>query len=854
MFSIKDSNFYEIVNISKLRYIVNNPKDYEDVIKAEEKLMRRENKNYNAFAVFQKMIQNSVVPHNLEGTELAYVKTKYVKGSKSNDIGRWYANKSIGLAPLCCCVRHTICQGLWYDIDQVNSHPTIFKNFMDKFGFESKTLNYCFNKREKFLAKIMKEIHCSRDDAKMKVIGLINGGSTYKSEILEQLKNEIMPCVEKIISLPQYADIFDFVKNTYPDDKNITGKTISRILQVVENDILERYVEFFYEKGFIKKVLDGYEIALIFDGFQIRSEYDVNDDILAECRKYAFDKTGYDIELKIKPFDNPLILPDNYILFEDEIPSIVEKYKEGIDIVYEKNSKQIEAVVEMMSDHDIMKIVGLIVKDKIVYDPDTERWFHCNNANIWKEYKEPVLIKALLPEVVSILFKISSINWYKKSVEGDIDDDDRKKYKKKSENAIKVVKELKGSRICKNIKEHSHLFIKDKFKEEYLDSKAYLFAFNNKVFDFSIKPDTDKLSIYDFIRYIKPKDYIQTYTNYDFPEFVYDDDTEFIEKYFTDLFPDEDKRNYVLDSFASTLNGDNKEQYFNIHTGSGSNSKTSLMNLFSSALGYYSVNISPETFTKAKRSANENGELYKAKGKRNIICNEPDDENDNKMQTAMLKKIADEGNQTIIAKELYKNPIEFKNQTTLNFAMNNKPALSTVDGGISRRIRIIQYDVKFVDEPQEGNKFQKKLDPNVISVLTSNNMRNTFIIMLLKRWVGRVRLTPKINVPECIKNDSNQYVSDCNSVLGFLIDCKNYTISQRTTDRVKSSKVFSDFKDWLKRNKPDEIVSDKKFKEYMLNIAGVEFKKSKTGRYFTGIMFKKINNDSDDSDDSDDEE
>ena len=32
----------------------------------------------------------------------------YNKGSKPNpnNKDRWYSNKSIGLAPLCCCVRH----------------------------------------------------------------------------------------------------------------------------------------------------------------------------------------------------------------------------------------------------------------------------------------------------------------------------------------------------------------------------------------------------------------------------------------------------------------------------------------------------------------------------------------------------------------------------------------------------------------------------------------------------------------------------------------------------------------------------------------------------------------------------
>ena len=60
----------------------------------------------------------------------------------------------------------------------------------------------------------------------------------------------------------------------------------------------------------VDKYKDGYEIALIFDGFQLRFNDKINNELLEECRLYAKDKTGYDIELKIKPFDNKLDLPD----------------------------------------------------------------------------------------------------------------------------------------------------------------------------------------------------------------------------------------------------------------------------------------------------------------------------------------------------------------------------------------------------------------------------------------------------------------------------------------------------------------------------------------------------------------
>ena len=52
---VSDNVFYEKINIKKLNYIINNRSKYETIIKEQEEDMRRTDKNYNAFAVFQKI-------------------------------------------------------------------------------------------------------------------------------------------------------------------------------------------------------------------------------------------------------------------------------------------------------------------------------------------------------------------------------------------------------------------------------------------------------------------------------------------------------------------------------------------------------------------------------------------------------------------------------------------------------------------------------------------------------------------------------------------------------------------------------------------------------------------------------
>ena len=113
--NIAETTFYEIINVKKLNYIINNPSKYEAIIKEQEKDMRRSDKHYNAYAVFQKIKENLFIPNELNGTDYGYLKTTYKKGKLSNGIGRWYCHKGIGIQPLCASVRHTICDGLWVE-------------------------------------------------------------------------------------------------------------------------------------------------------------------------------------------------------------------------------------------------------------------------------------------------------------------------------------------------------------------------------------------------------------------------------------------------------------------------------------------------------------------------------------------------------------------------------------------------------------------------------------------------------------------------------------------------------------------------------------------------------------------
>lgn len=348
MIKIGNADFYEKINIVKLDYIIKHYDEFKNTIEEQEKDMRR-TKGYDALKSFIKMKEKVFIPEQLIGTEYGLLRIKYKKGENSNLIGRWYAEKGIGIQPLSCSVRHTICNDIYIDIDQVNSHPSILKQLLDKYKLQSPRLDkYLFN-REKFLSKIMNEEDCTREQAKTKIISLINGSSKYKGQKLKLLDKELKPLISSIIIKNEFRDIYDDIVKNYK--VNVIGKTISRILQIIENDILEHNIDFFYKRGLIDKYKDGYLVSLIFDGFQVLKQKEINEELLKECSLYTKNKINYNIELKIKPFDNKLILPDNY--------------KES----FNSNEFITERINNKIKNYDEFKLEFEINNAKIIYPP-----------------------------------------------------------------------------------------------------------------------------------------------------------------------------------------------------------------------------------------------------------------------------------------------------------------------------------------------------------------------------------------------------------------------------------------------------------------------------------------------------
>jgi P4 family phage/plasmid primase-like protien len=317
-------------------------------------------------------------------------------------------------------------------------------------------------------------------------------------------------------------------------------------------------------------------------------------------------------------------------------------------------------------------------------------------------------------------------------------------------------------------REMRDLVVDEKFEEKLDSCYPHLIGFNNGVYDLltgSFRPG-------------RPEDHISMSTGV--PFVPYNPDTlearwlhnDFLAKVLTDP----KVRAYVLQHLASALDGQVRPQLWVVWTGTGANGKSKVLCLLDLALGDYFTTFEPSAFTKHHEEDEKPSPiLMDARNRRIAVMTEPDA--NAKVKSGKMKKWT--GGDLMRARNLYRaDPVKFRFMPTLVMACNDVPHTDNNDGGVERRMRLVEFGSKFVDNPA-GRAGHFKCDPDLDAKL--KDVAPTFAAYLVHLYNKYKRDGYALPTPACVAERTRRHQVQGDPAAGF-VEC-----ALRRVDRVSDT-------------------------------------------------------------------
>lgn len=367
----------------------------------------------------------------------------------------------------------------------------------------------------------------------------------------------------------------------------------------------------------------------------------------------------------------------------------------------------------------------------------------------------------------------------------DVDLKDRiRKLDKRIKKTLDLGLKLKISAFKDNVlKECGELFYHEKF-ENKLNANVDLLCFENGVLD---------LARMEF-REGRPDDYISFSTGINHIPYCPDHPiVRDITHYWECVHPDADIRRYVLMSLASCLSGRIREERFHIWTGSGSNGKSLSTALLEKTLGEYCCKF-PVTLMTQKRAASgaATPEIARAKGRRFAVLQEPSE--DERLNVGQLKELS--GGDVVQTRELFKAPCEWKPQFKLFLLCNQLPHVPSDDGGTWRRIRVVEFGSKFLENPNSENPREFPVDLDLVSKL--DGWKEHFMALLIQHYKQYV--SSPLCEPESVMACTREYQRTNDHLADFVDNCVERVSAEdeRELSVMTIDDAFGEYKEWAR--------------------------------------------------------
>ena len=427
---------YEYYDRKMINYIYHNLDFFTKKLYAEKKHKDTFEEYKNRISIQINQLLNSI-------TDLEYKKnTRQIvfKPNEDNYKGRKYAIQKASYQSLPRTLRHLIGKKYYVDIDMKNAHFNIckyliiIKDYLNMVDFPN-ILKYATD-RQSFYNDIKEDFPNDTDDyIKQTFLSILFNedfnavNSKYKNiSSFNNLVNEIKLLQQSLYNSSEYAHHIASVKNIIAkeeqiaikknekydvENQNIIGRVLSRILQEVENSILECVIDFLKDNKIQFSALQYDGLQLLkpdkYDEFKLEKPCNLvlDDALLYKIEEYIKLKLDIDMPLSYKTLESKIEIPSTYM------------YSYEREYICLNNETDVETLFININNHilNIEKSTGIkyIFYDNIWYfDPAKFKQkvkLLLKNLNIYSmDYQNNPNIKKVIDEYLSGNISIEKYN------------------------------------------------------------------------------------------------------------------------------------------------------------------------------------------------------------------------------------------------------------------------------------------------------------------------------------------------------------------------------------------------------------------------------------------------------------
>lgn len=282
---------------------------------------------------------------------------------------------------------------------------------------------------------------------------------------------------------------------------------------------------------------------------------------------------------------------------------------------------------------------------------------------------------------------------------------------------------------------------------------------------------------------------------------------EVFEDFLQDVFMgDNDLIDFVQRMLGYCLTGDRREQVLFFWHGSGSNAKSTLLDLVLRLLDSYAVKL-PSAALMVNRNERHPTELAQLRGKRLAISSELDE--GQFWNESLIKELT--GDEVMTARFMRQDFFEFAMTQKHIIVGNHKPRLRGGDPAMARRLVLVPFEAVF-DAAKRDRDMPAKLWTEAPAILA-------WMIRGAVRWQR-----DGLRTPTRVRDASAEYLADHDDLALWLDECCV------RDGEAKASELYSSFRHW-KEQRGEHAPSQTTWGQRLQALPGVSRRKSSGIRY-----------------------